>query len=138
MELNELSENVYKHFIRSAVPSVTEDEVAEILELYPGSNPLEFNSFIVNVIQSDDAPKEDPIDFFTNVAKMVLFSANPIKKAFSLANEYISDIEDDLAEDESAEERARACELVYKLKVEFKTKREESEDEDIGDNWRRV
>jgi hypothetical protein len=136
MELNKLSENVYKHFIRSAVPRVTEDEVAEILELYPGSNPLEFNSFIMNGIQSDDAPKEDPIDFFTNVTKMVLLSTNPIKKAYSLANEYISDIEDDLAEDESVEERARACELVYKLKVEFL--REESEDEDIGDNWRHV
>ncbi len=40
--MNELSENVYKHFIQSAVPSVTESEVAEILELYPNDNPLNY------------------------------------------------------------------------------------------------
>ena len=50
MDLNELFNNVYKHFIRFAVPDVTEDEVTEILELYPNSNPLEHNNFIENVI----------------------------------------------------------------------------------------
>ncbi len=50
MELNELYKNLYKHFIRSAVLDVTEDEVTEILELYPNSNPLEHNNFIENLL----------------------------------------------------------------------------------------
>ncbi len=68
MELNvpnavrTLSKNVYSHFIRFAVPDVTEDEVTRILELYPNDNPLNHTIFIWNVIHSNDIPKEGPID----------------------------------------------------------------------------
>ncbi len=89
MELNELSKNVYKHFIRSAVLDVTEDEVTEILELYPNDNPLNHTNFIGSVTHSDDIPKEGPIDFFINVTKMVMCSNDPIRKAFIFAIEYI-------------------------------------------------
>ncbi len=137
MELNELSKNVYKHFIRSAVLDVTEDEVTEILVLYPNSNPLEHNNFIENVIHSGDIPKEGPIDFFTNVVKMVMLSVNPIKRAFGLANEYISNDEDDIAEGESIEERANACESLYKMIVQFLRGDQMSQESDDNDGTKR-
>ena len=63
MELNELSKNVYKHFIRSAVKNVTESDVEEILELHPNDNPLNHTNIIRSVAQSDDIPKEGPTIF---------------------------------------------------------------------------
>ena len=71
---------------------------------------------------------------------MVMLSDNPIRKAFSLANEYIGDYEDDIAEDYSVEERTRACELMYKVRVRVlrEDRMSDSEDEDIRDDWRRV
>ncbi len=75
-----------------------------------------------------------------------MLSVNPIKRAFGLANEYISDDEDDIAEGESIEERANACESLYKMRVQFlrgdqmsqESDDSDSKEEDIGDNWRRV
>ncbi len=104
MELNELSESVCKHLIRFAVPDVASSEIDDIISLHPNNNPLNHESFIPNVYNSDDIPKEGPIEFFNNVAKMVLFSNDPIRKAFKLAIEYIND--DGIMDDESIEERA--------------------------------
>ena len=40
MELNELSKTVYEHFIRKAVPDVTDNEVQEIMTNASYSNPI--------------------------------------------------------------------------------------------------
>ncbi len=142
MELNELSENVHKHFIRSAVLDVTDDEVTEILELYPNDNPLNHTNFIGNVTHSDDIPKEGPIDFFINVAKMVMCSNDPIRKAFIFAIEYINN--DGLTSDEIIEESANGLTDLFRYRVECLREMEQidtdsdSKAEDIGDNWRRV
>ena len=66
--------------------------------------------------QSDDIPKEGPIEFFNNVAKMVLLSDNPIRKAFKLAIEYIND--DGLTDEESIEESVDALTDLLKYRVE--------------------
>ncbi len=113
-----LSENVYRHLIRFAVPDVTEDEVTRILELYPNNNPLDNTIFIGNVIHSNDIPKEGPIDFFISIAKMVMQSNDPIRKAFRLAIEYI-DNDGIIIDNESIEESADAYELLYKMRVQF-------------------
>ena len=99
MELNELSENVYKHFIRFSVPDITDDEVTRMIELYPNNNPLEHTNFVVNMTHSDHIPKEGPIGFFINRTKMVMCSNDPLKKAFRLAID-----NDGITDDESIEE----------------------------------
>ena len=116
MELNELSESVYKHLIRSAVPDVTSSEIIDIISNHANNNPLNHESFISNVSQSDDIPKEGPIEFFNNVAKMVLLSDDPIRKAFKLAIEYIN--EDGIMDEESIEERSDALTNLFKYRVE--------------------
>ena len=116
MELNELSESVYKHLIRSAVPDVTSSEIDDIISLHPNNNPLNHESFIPNVSNSDDIPKEGPIEFFNNVVKMVLFSNDPIRKAFKLAIEYINN--DGIMDDESIEESSDALTNLLKYRVE--------------------
>ncbi len=116
MELNELSENVYKYFIRSAVQDVTESEVNEILELHPNDNPLNHTNFIRSVTQSDDIPKEGPINFFISVTKMVMSSDDPIRKVFKLAIEYIND--DGLTSDELMEESVDGITDLLRYRVE--------------------
>ncbi len=116
MELNELSESVYKHLIRFAVPDVTTSEIIDAMSYHANDNPLNYESFISNVSQSDDIPKEGPIEFFNNVAKMVLLSDDPIRKAFKLAIEYIND--DGLTDEESIEESADALTDLFKYRVE--------------------
>ena len=111
MELNELSENVYKRFIRFAVPDVTESEMDEILELCPNDNPLNHTNFISNVAQSVDISKEGPVNFFMNVAKMVMCSDDPIRKAFTLAFEYINN-------DEIMEESVDGITDLFRYRVE--------------------
>ena len=116
MEFNELSTSVYKHLIRFAVPDVTESEIIDAMSYRANDNPLNYESFISNVSQSDDIPKEGPIEFFNNVAKMVLLSDDPIRKAFKLAIEYIND--DGLTDEESIEESADALTDLFRYRVE--------------------
>ena len=116
MELNELSESVYKHLIRFATPDVTTSEIIDIMSYHANDNPLNYDSFILNVSHSDDIPKEGPDEFFNNVAKMVLLSDDPIRKAFKLAIEYINN--DGLTDEESIEESADALTDLFKYRVE--------------------
>ncbi len=116
MELNELSASVYERLIRFAVPDVTESEITDVMSYHANDNPLNHESFISNVSQSDDIPKEGSIEFFNNVAKMVLLSDDPIRKAFKLATEYIND--DGLIDEESAEESADALKSLLRYRVE--------------------
>ncbi len=116
MELNELSESVYERLIRFTVPDVTESEIIDVMSYHANDNPLNHESFIPNVSQSDDIPKEGPIEFFNNVTKMVLLSNDPIRKAFKLAIEYIND--DGLTDEESIEESADALTDLFKYRVE--------------------
>ncbi len=107
---------MYKHLIRSAVPDVTASEIIDIMSYHANNNPLNHESFISNVSQSNDIPKEGPIEFFNNVAKMVLLSDDPIRKAFKLAIEYIND--DGLTDEELIEESADALTDLFKYRVE--------------------
>ncbi len=116
MELNELSTSVYERLIRFAVLDVTESEIIDVMSYHTNDNPLNHESFISNVSQSDDIPKEGPIEFFNNVAKMVLLSDDPIRKAFKLAIEYIND--DGLTDEESIEESVDALTDLFKYRVE--------------------
>ncbi len=111
-----MSENVYKHFVRSAVTNITESEVNEILELHPNDNPLNHTNFISNVAQSVDIPKEGPTNFFINVTKMVMSSDDPFRKVFRLAIEYIND--DGLTDDETMEESADGLRDLIRYRVE--------------------
>ncbi len=135
MELNELSENVYKHFIRFAVPDVTDDEVTRIIELYPNNNHLEHTNFIGNVFLSDDIPKEGSTDFFISVTKMVIGSNDPLRKAFRLAIEYINN--DGITDDESIEESADSLTDLLRYRVECLREIDSNGEDDIDDNWRR-
>ncbi len=65
---------------------------------------------------SDDIPKEGPIDFFTNVTKMVMCSNDPIRKAFIFATEYINN--DGLTSDEIIEESADGITYLFRYRVE--------------------
>ena len=135
MELNELSENVYKHLIRFAVPDVTENEITRILELYPNNNPLNHTNLIGNVFLSDDVSKEGPTDFFISIAKMVMGSNDPLRKAFRLAIEYINN--DGITDDESIEESADTLTDLLRYRVECLREIDSDSEDDIDDNWRR-
>ncbi len=138
MVLNELSDNVYKHFIRHAVPDVTDEEISSILRLYPNSNPLDHTTFFENMAHSNDIPKEGPRDFYICVVSMTMCSYDPIRKAFRLAIEYIND--DGLIDDESIEESVDAYESLYKMRVQWlregDSNIDDNYDSDIDDNWR--
>ena len=66
---------------------------------------------------------------------MVMGSNDPLRKAFRLAREYITNY-GIILNDELIEESADAYELLYKMRVEFFREDQENED-DINDNWQR-
>ncbi len=90
MELNELSKTVYEHFIRKAVPDVTDNEVQEIMTNASYSNPLNYEDFVTNVYLADNEPEEGVPEFYTNLVNMVLLSDDPINKTLELASEYLN------------------------------------------------
>ena len=93
MELNELSKTVYEHFIRKAVPDVTDNEVQEIMTNASYSNPLNYEDFVTNVYLADNEPEEGVPEFYTNLVNMVLLSDDPINKSLELASEYLLNLD---------------------------------------------
>ena len=93
MELNELSKTVYEHFIRKAVPDVTDNEVQEIMTNASYSNPLYYEDFVTNVYFADNEPEEGVPEFYTNLVNMVLLSDDPINKSLELASEYLLNLD---------------------------------------------
>ncbi len=121
MELNELSNTVYEHFIRKVVPDVTDNEIREIITNASYSNPLEYEDFVTNVYFADNEPEEGVPEFYTNLVNMVLLSDDRINKTLELAPEYLNlDIyedNDDYVECETRSLRSMVCEKMVILAI---------------------
>ncbi len=136
-EMLKLSTKVHEKIIRYSLPNVTDEKVSEITHNHPTVNPLYYPEWWDENRSMTVGDWRDLDSEYEEIATKVIKSLDPIKLAI-IDNLALFDNDDD---EDLVDLMVSDCIMKHRRLVMETSNPEESdtdsEDEDIGDNWRR-